>query len=350
MDGTITLGWRERKRMLDVFRSHPDPAVCKRAQIILLLAAGWSWSQVKTAMFCSSRTIDRWQKRYQSGGPEALLIDGRGRKPVFGVNLMALVVTWVTQKAPRDFGFLRSRWSCALVVVLLLETQQVQASRETVRRWLHQKNAVWRRPRPVLGLSDPQRKAKLQKLRGLLANLGSDEIAVFQDEVDVNTNPKIGCMWMLRGQQAQVVTPGDNEKRHLAGSLNWRTGQLIVTPGLKGEGRDSFLFIRHLEDLRKRLRRYRVIHVICDNARFHKSKLVQKYLAGHEDRIKLHFLPLRAPDTNPIERVWWHLHEEITRNHRCKTMDELIDLVLEWIENRSPITVERDVYVGKQAA
>ena len=52
------------------------------------------------------------------------------------------------------------------------------------------------------------------------ASSAPDEIAVFQDEVDVNTNPKIGCMWMRRGEQAEVETPGNNQKRYLAGSLN----------------------------------------------------------------------------------------------------------------------------------
>ncbi len=353
MDGTIALGWRERKRALDVFRSHSDPAVCKRAQIILLLATGWSWSQITRAMFCSTRTIDRWKKRFESGGLDALLVDGSGRPPVFGTALVACVVDWVTRKVPGDFGFLRSRWCCEAVVVLLLEIHSVKVSRETVRRWLHRQNLVWRRPRPVVGPTDPLRAAKLRKLRCLLANLPADEIAVFQDEVDINTNPKIGSMWMVRGQQAQVVTPGDNEKRYLAGSLNWRTGELIATEGMKGEGRNSILFTRHLDDLRYHLRRYRVIHVICDNARFHnpdRCRLVKQYLVEWGHRIQLHFLPTRAPETNPIERVWWRLHEAITRNHRCHTMEELLDLVFQWLEQRTPFELNREVYVKKQAA
>jgi len=36
--------------------------------------------------------------------------------------------------------------------------------------------------------------------------------AVWQDEFEIHTNPKIGQMWMLRGQQAEVETPGTNEK------------------------------------------------------------------------------------------------------------------------------------------
>src|SRR6058998_4306570 len=79
-----------------------------------------------------------------------------------------------------------------------------RVSPETVRQWLHREQLVWRRPRPVVGPTDPQREAKLQALRQLLATLPANEIAVFQDEVDINTNPKIGAMGMRRGQQAEI--------------------------------------------------------------------------------------------------------------------------------------------------
>jgi hypothetical protein len=72
------------------------------------------------------------------------------------------------------------------------------------------------------------------------------------DEVDVNLNPKVGCMWMLRGQQAAVETPGANEKRDLAGSIHRRTGRVILTEGKPREGRSAVLFCRHLDDPRQR--------------------------------------------------------------------------------------------------
>jgi len=350
MEGSVSPGPAERKRLMEMFRKHPDAAVRRRAHIVLLLADGWSWSLIALVLYCSSRTIDRWKSRFAQGGVEALLEEERGRWSPFGAWVMALVVGWVTTKFPVDFGFLRSRWTCECLAVLLLNVASIQVSRETVRRWLHEQNLVWRRPRPVVGPSDPEREAILRQLRFLLQNLPPDEVAVFQDEVDVNTNPKIGCMWMVRGEQAEVETPGTNDKRYLAGSLNWRTGNLIVTEGWEGEGRNSVLFIRHLEDLRTRLRLYRKIHVICDNAKFHKCRAVDEYLAVHGDRIVLHFLPKCSPDLNPIERIWWHLHEEITRNHRCRSMDELLDLVFEWLEHRLPFEVERDAYLQSEAA
>ena len=86
--------------------------------------------------------------------------------------------------------------------------------------------------------------------------------------------------------------------------------------------------------MRRRFRWAKRIHVICDNAAFHKSRAVAKYRERWSRRIDLHFLPCYAPETNPIERVWWSLHETLTRNHRCPTLDSLLHDVYEWVENR----------------
>ena len=129
-------------------------------------------------------------------------------------------------QGPADFGFLRSRWCCEVVALLMLRLYHLDVSRETIRRWLHRGEMVYRRPRPVPKPDEEERRVKLAELRQLLAELPDDETAVFQDEVDINTNPKIGSMWMFKGQQAKVETPGDNEKRYLAGSIHWRSGQV----------------------------------------------------------------------------------------------------------------------------
>jgi transposase len=350
MSCTITLAAHERKALLDLYRHATDPQVARRAHILLLLDGGYPWGTIAAVLFTSSSTIARWQQRFHEGGVEALAGRPPGRRPWFSWHWAGLVVRWVSERSPRDFGFLRSRWTCAVAALLLGSCFQLAVSRETVRRWLHQADLVWRRPRPVLRRHDPLREAKMQALRRLLANLPADEVAVFEDEVDIHLNPKIGSMWMRRGQQAAVETPGDNEKRYLAGSMNWRTGTLWVTEGPR---RDGALFVRHLEELRLRLRRYRVIHVICDNARFHqaaKCKRLQAYLQRWGHRIVLHYLPKYAPETNPIERVWWHLHDEITRNHQCHTLEELLDLVFRWLDDRNPFTIEGSVYPTPKAA
>ena len=351
MDGSIVLGSSERKRLLALYRKEAlHPQVRLRVHIVLLLSHGCAWSLIATVLFCSSATIARWKQRFESGGVDALLAERRGRTATLLVGFAWLLVSWVRTHTPRDFGYCRSRWCCATLALVLFDVHRVKVSVETVRRCLHEQNLVWRRPRPVLGSQDPRRAWRLRKVRELLRDLPDDEAAVFQDEVDLNLNPDIGCMWMERGEQARVITPGDNVKRYLSGSMSWRTGELVVTPGTR---RNAELFVAHLEELRRRFRYCRRVHVICDNARFHTaegSRVVRRYLAAHGDRIVLHYLPTRSPQDNPIERVWWHLHEEITRNHQCRSIEELVKLTLAWLDERGAFKIEGAMYDRLKAA
>ena len=346
----LTLTTPQRDELLQTYRKDPDPELRSRAHIILLLADGHRWDTIEAVLFRSSRTVDRWLKRFEADGIEGLTGRKRGRPFRFGVGWVAAVVAWVTAKAPRDFGFLRSRWACATVALLLHEKYDLTVRRETVRRWLRRGGLVYRRPRPVLGPTDPQRQAKRDKLRGLPTNLPDDETVVWQDEVEVHTNPKIGRMWMFKGRQAEVETPGTNKKRRISGSIHWRTGTVFWTEAAPKQGRNAALFIKHLDDLRRRPRRYQKVHVICDNAKFHTSQAVIEHLWKHEGRIEVHLPPNDSPDLNPIERVWWVLHEHVARNHRCKSLEELLGMVFAWLEERTPFTVEDSEYEVAKAA
>ncbi len=235
----LPLTTKQHDELLRIYRKDPDPELRFRAHLILLLAGGHAWDTIEAMLFCSSRTVDRWLKRFQAEGVAGLTGRKRGRPFRLGLGWVAVLVSWVTTQTPSDFGFLRSRWSCVLLAVLLREREGVTASRETVRRWLHRGRLVYRRPRPTLKPNEEERQAKLAELRKMLEGLPDNETAVWQDEVEVHTNPKIGRMWMLVGQQAEVETPGTNKKRHLSGSIHWRTGQVFVTEAAPKQGRNG---------------------------------------------------------------------------------------------------------------
>src|SRR5262249_27288259 len=147
------------------------------------------WATIAAGLFTSPATIARWQHRFQAGGGEEVLgrPHGRPRSPVgaWAVTVVAGVLT----RPPADFGFARSRWSCAAVAVVLWQDHRTPVSRETGRQWRRQAGLVWRRPRPTPRPKDPDRAAKLAALRALLRGLPDDETAVFMDEVDINLNP-----------------------------------------------------------------------------------------------------------------------------------------------------------------
>jgi hypothetical protein len=69
---------------------------------------------------------------------------------------------------------------------------------------------------------------------------------VWEDELDVDLNPRIGPDWMPPGVQRRVVTPGKNAKRYVAGALDATTDRLVW---VSGERKDSLLFIQLLKRL-----------------------------------------------------------------------------------------------------
>ena len=326
MDGSIGLSADDRKVLLRLYRTESG-ARSRRAHVLLLAADGWSVRAIRDATFTSFDFITETVRRFRHDGVGGVFPSEPPRGLPWWAEPSA---KWVATRTPADFGYFRRRWSCETLAEVLAWEAGVRVSGETVRRVLHRLGYVWRRPRPIVGPVDPDRAVKLAAIQELLETLPADETAVFQDEVDIHLNPKIGSCWMGRGEQAEVVTPGNNQKRHLAGSLVWRTGTLVVSPA--GTRRNAALFVDHLDDLRCRFRGVRRIHVICDNAAFHKSRLVRAYLRDWGHRIVLHFLPRYAPEANPIERIWWELHETLTRNHRCATIEELLDDVYAWVD------------------
>ena len=76
-----------------------------------------------------------------------------------------------------------------------------------------------------------------------------------------------------------------------------------------------------------------MVHVICDNASVPYQPGGPR-MAGPAPAHPLVFLPKYSPELNPIERIWWHLRDEITRNHRHRTIESLIAATLRWLKHR----------------
>ena len=136
----------ERQALLEQYRKGVSTQVRLRAHILLLLAAGYSWAVIADVLFCSSRTIARWKSPVELAGVSTSLRPAPPAGARLGSWWSAVVIRWVLEWTPQDFGFVRSRWCCSAIVWLLLEIYELQVSAETVRRWLHREQLVWRRP------------------------------------------------------------------------------------------------------------------------------------------------------------------------------------------------------------
>jgi transposase len=319
-----------------------DAGLRLRYLIIINLLNGRGAYTTADALGVHNTTVYRVARRFHDHGEWGLL-DGREDNGTAKLDERYLDTLYaLVRSSPQQHGWRRPTWTRELLVATMLRKTGVRIHVATMSRALAFIQARRGRPRPTVRCPwSPLAKARrLGAIRRLLATLPRRHEAVYEDEVDIHLNPKIGLDWMVRGQQKEVVTPGQNAKRYLAGAWDVRTGLLSW---VEGERKASALFIALLGALRADYPQAPVIHVILDNYRIHDSKLTQAALAGFGGRIRLHFLPPYCPNENKIERVWEDLHANVTRNHTCGTIDALMVQVREhlWRENRIHAALER---------
>ena len=291
--------------------------------MIAKLGQGLSRQQVARDLACVPSTVVKTARRFVEGGEEALL-DRRAFNGTAKVDALYLAqLELVLHSVPTEFDWQRTNWTRELLGLELERRGMPRVAPCTMGRALCSIGARLKAPRPiVLCPWDRKRRQRVQAaLRRLSASATSAEPVFYQDEMDVHLNPKIGRDWMPKGVRRVVVTPGKNKKRFVAGALNAATGRVTwVEAGSKA----SDLFCKLVWKLAAEYRRARRIHLIVDNYIIHSSKKTQRFLAQFGDRVVLHFLPPYCPNDNRIERVWLDVHANVTRNHRCKSIEDLM--------------------------
>jgi hypothetical protein len=148
----------------------------------------------------------------------------------------------VVRSSPLNHGWRRPTWTRELLIETMVRKTGTRIHVTTMSRALALIKARRGKPRPTVKCPwHPAVKTRrLNKIAQLVASLPRKEVAVYEDEVDIHLNPKIGLDWMGLGQQKEAVTPGKNQKRYLAGALDVRTGEIHWVEGQK---KDAWLFL-----------------------------------------------------------------------------------------------------------
>lgn len=335
------LRWSDKERLLKELQHCANAAQKIRLLVIVNLIRERGAQPTAAVLHLSRSTVYRVAKRFREHGTAGLL-DGRrhnGHRKV--TEKYRSLLYEAVKSSPPDHGWQRPTWTRILLVATMFAKTRVRIHVATMSRVLHRLGARRGRPKPTVACPWPEsrRRRRLAEIRRLIARLPTDEVAVYEDEVDIHLNPKIGLDWMVQGQQKQVPTPGKNVKRYLAGALDVRSRRLIW---VEGERKTSELFVRLLWKLVRHYRHAKVIHVILDNFNIHTASLAATSLRNAGGTIKLHFLPPYCPDDNPIERNWEDLHANVTRNHRCPNIERLLENVRSYL-------VQKNHAVSRQA-
>jgi transposase len=307
-----------------------------RCKIILGLVQGKTPTMIAQGGLCAKSQVYRVANRFIEQGLVGLADrrEDNGENKVteaYGMELLRLI-----EDSPQDHGYRRPTWTQELLILVLAERTGIRVSVTTMCRLLRQLGIRLNRPKPTVNCPWPKsrRIRRLREIQRLIDNLAPGEVALYVDEVDIRLDLKIKPDWMAKGKQKYVETPGCNQKRYLAGALNPKTGKLTW---VEGDRKNSLLFLDLLYKLvTKTYRGASRIHLVLDNYGIHDSQQVQLALKSPAaSKITLHFLPPYCPDHNRIERVWKDLHDNVTRNHRCAGMEELMTEVRFYLNTRN---------------
>jgi transposase len=322
----------ERRQLIRLGRRSRDPYTALRFQAVARLASGSSTPQVAAELDLATSTVVRAADRFLTDGVAGLYDRRRGNGACKADEQFDRVLTRLLGCTPEDFGWERPTWTRELLCLQMKLEGFPMVAVCTMGRALSRIGARLGTPKPVVlcPWARDRKQRVLAAIRRLEARASAREPVLYSDEVDVHLNPKIGRDWMLRGQQRRILTPGKNQKFYLAGALDVRTGRLHTTGAAS---KNAALFCQLLWLLATRYRRAQRVHLVVDNYGIHSAHLTRKTLATLGGRIVLHFLPPYCPDFNRIERVWQDFHANVTRNHRCKNMNRLLDNARRYLDS-----------------
>jgi hypothetical protein len=205
---------------------------------------------------------------------------------------------------------------------------------ETMRHWLQELGWEWKRAKVVAKEDEPERVTKPARIRLAVEQLRVGTALFFADELDSNLLPKVGYQGMPKGEQVEVLTPGTNEKRYLAGALDLTTG--IITHCVWYR-KQTGLFLELLATLDRTHSAPLFPHlpVVVDTAKLHKAQKVQHWLAAHP-HFELLYLPTYCLRANPLERAFGDGHDKCPRNHLRKRLWHLVPEVKQQLRVNGP--------------
>ena len=309
-----------------VRRQREDHGVARRANAILLLDDGQSCVQIAKFLYLDDDTIRGWYKTYREAGWDALSIDGwKGGQARMTSVQEAELCAWL------DGRFCRS---VAPIIAHIAAQYGLEYSHSGCLKLLARLGFEYRKPKGLPRVAPAEKQAAFIALyEQLLNGLGDDEAVYFADAVhpEYQTKPSYG--WVKVGSNPAVTTTSGRGRVNIHGALNLETFDAPFVEPTTVDGASAAQLLAKIE---ARNPNKRLIHVIWDNAAYHKGPDVRKFLARPECRIHLIQLPPYCPHLNPIERLWAVMHQFVTHNRHYPTQKQFANAILKFFRETIP--------------
>jgi hypothetical protein len=215
--------------------------------------------------------------------------------------------------SPRQRGIARSRWWLKGI------RQQIDwlhdKSLTTVFAWLRRWRMVYKRGRQAVHSPDPDYDLKMAKLSQIHQQMRAEPrrwVLLYLDELTYYRRPSVAQGYALCASDAPRAEQGwgSNTRRRIGAVMDAHTDQVLVEHHARCGRHELLALYRQVQAAYPQAER---IFIAQDNWPVHFHADVQTAL--HNTRLELLYLPTYAPWTNPIEKLWRWLYQDIFHLH-----------------------------------
>lgn len=300
--------------------------VAERIHYVLLFGRGYPIDQIATLYQVDPRTVVSWLERYRRLGLEGLDDLPRSGRPRRANVAACAEARRCLDASPDEVGAERTTWTRRLLQRHLRERLGCPLSLRTLGRMVALLGFVFGRPKltvkPVPG-GDEEREAS----RAIIATARAvfpNAPCLFGDECDVHLVPVVRGTYQRRGEQREIPTPGSNRKQPVFGFLNGATGawHYYLTARKR-----SVEFVTCLRELEREYPEGPLL-LFVDHGSIHKSELTLRWLARHPRIVMIYLPAYSGHKSNPVEKVWWALKEEVAANQLYASVEGVQDAIV----------------------
>jgi transposase len=293
----------------------------RRFQALRLVRRGWKPRDIAEALGVSEGAVSQWLAQVRDRGPLGLRSRSHTGHPKLRPEQIRLIPDFLWHGA-EAYGFRGELWTCGRLVKVIERELGVRYNRHHVSRML--KGLGWTPQIPITRAIQrdeediarwrtdvwPELKKRARQERRTL---------VFTDESGFYLLPSVVRTYGPKGKTPVLQEWQTRDHLSVMGAVTAQGTLHTLIRQKPFNGLHCIAFLQHL------LRHVRTdLLVIWDRSPIHRRIAVKEFIAGAgESRLVVEFLPIYAPDLNPVEWLWKHLKGVELCNQPCLDLEEL---------------------------
>lgn len=315
----------ERKLALeervDLQRRHKkerDGRLRDRIKAVLAYDDGYSYTEIARILLLDDETIRRHIESYFS--KQQLKPENGGSSSHLCCSERKLLISHL-----QETTYLYVKEICAYVKATYDKNYSVSG----MTKWVRSNNFCYKKPHGVPAkASQEKQEAFIGYYTELKSTLAANDVIYFMDSTHPQHQTRLAYGWIRKGVRKAEKMTACQKRINLIGAINVNNHH-IETKQVDWVNVQSIkAFLNQLLEANPKTE---IIHLILDNAGYHRSAELQEFVS--KPKIKLHYLPAYSPNLNPIERLWKIMHEQVTYNRYYVKFANFTEGILAFFRN-----------------